>query len=163
MLIVWFTTNRMCAKNKNICMWREQAIEWSRRVISIVACCHSAKLCAHATRDFQSQQNGAATRTWSSCRVRPLHKEHAISAVRRKKGRDVVATSLVVFCWLCDSPRTGCAQRRAPYIYVARTSNKRVILSGDLYCCLLPRCKALRIWRSGFPIATGKQGPNNKK
>jgi len=24
-------------------------------VISIVACCHSAKLCAHTTRDFQSQ------------------------------------------------------------------------------------------------------------
>ena len=55
-LIVWFTTNGMCAKNKNICMWREQAIiEWSRRVISIVACCHSAKLCAHAARDFRSQ------------------------------------------------------------------------------------------------------------
>jgi len=32
---------------------REQAIiEWSRRVISIVACCHSVKLCAH----FQPQQ-----------------------------------------------------------------------------------------------------------
>ena len=30
-LIVWFTTNGMCAKNKNICMWRGQAIiEWSR-------------------------------------------------------------------------------------------------------------------------------------
>ena len=29
-LIVWFTTNGMCAKNKNICKWREQAIiEWS--------------------------------------------------------------------------------------------------------------------------------------
>jgi len=25
-------------------------------MISIVACCHSAKLCAHAARDFQSQQ-----------------------------------------------------------------------------------------------------------
>jgi len=41
-----------------LCMWREQAIiEWSRRVISIVACCHGAKLCAHAARDFRSQQN----------------------------------------------------------------------------------------------------------
>ena len=39
-----------------LCMWREQAIiEWSRRVISIVACCHGAKLCAHAARDFRSQ------------------------------------------------------------------------------------------------------------
>jgi len=29
-----------------------------------------------------------------------------------------------------------------------------VISSGDLYCCLLPQCEALRICRSGFPIAT---------
>ena len=39
-------------------------------------------------------------------------------------------------------------------MYVARTSNNRVISSGDLYCCLLPRCEALRTCRSGFPIAT---------
>jgi len=57
-LIVWFTTNGMCAKNKNICKWREQAIiEQSRRVSSIVACCHGVKLRAHAARDFRSQQN----------------------------------------------------------------------------------------------------------
>jgi len=30
----------------------------------------------------------------------------------------------------------------------------RVILLGDLYCCLLPQCEALRTCRSGFPIAT---------
>jgi len=40
------------------------------------------------------------------------------------------------------------------YIYVARTSNNRVISSGDLYWCLLPRCESLRTCRSGFPIAT---------
>jgi len=46
-----------CARRTTpIYTWREQAIiEWSRRVISIVACCHSAKLCALAARDFQSQ------------------------------------------------------------------------------------------------------------
>ena len=37
--------------------WREQAIiEWSWHVNSIVACCHGAKLCAYAARDFRSQQ-----------------------------------------------------------------------------------------------------------
>ena len=37
-------------------MWREQAIiEWSWHVNSIVACCHSAKLCACAAWDFRSQ------------------------------------------------------------------------------------------------------------
>jgi len=39
------------------------------------------------------------------------------------------------------------------YIYVAPTSNNGVISSGDLYCCLLPQCAALRACRSGFPIA----------
>ena len=38
-------------------MWREQAItELSWHVNSIVACWHSAKLCAYAARDFRSQQ-----------------------------------------------------------------------------------------------------------
>ena len=37
-------------------MCREQAItEWSWHVNSVVACCHSAKLCAYAARDFRSQ------------------------------------------------------------------------------------------------------------
>ena len=37
-------------------MWREQAItEWPWHVNSIVACCHGAKLCAYAARDFRSQ------------------------------------------------------------------------------------------------------------
>jgi len=40
------------------------------------------------------------------------------------------------------------------YMYVARTSNNRVIAARDLYCCLLPQCEALRTYRSGFPIAT---------
>jgi len=30
----------------------------------------------------------------------------------------------------------------------------REIATHDFYCCLLPRCDALRICRSGFPIAT---------
>jgi len=67
-------------------MWREQAIiEWSWHVNSIVACCHSAKLCAHAARDFRSQQNGAVTRMWRSCQGQPSHKERAIGAVVVKR------------------------------------------------------------------------------
>jgi len=48
----------MCAKNNAVYTWREQTIlEWSRRVNSIVACCHGAKLCTHAARVFRSQQH----------------------------------------------------------------------------------------------------------
>jgi len=50
-----------CARRTKICVWREQAIiEWSRRVISIVTCCHGAKLCAYAARDFRSQHKHVA-------------------------------------------------------------------------------------------------------
>jgi len=68
-------------------------------------------------------------------------------------GMSGVATSPVVLRCMCDSPRTGCAPKNNN-IYVARTSNNRVIMACELYCCLLPRCEALRICRSGFPIAT---------
>jgi len=69
-----------------IYMWLEQAIiEWSRRVISIVACCHSVKLCAHATRAFRSQQTGAVARTWRPCQVQVSQKERALGAFRCKK------------------------------------------------------------------------------
>ena len=67
-------------------MWREQAIEREiGSMISIFACCHGAKLCAHAARDFRSQQNGAVTRMWRSCRIQPSQKERAIGAVCCKK------------------------------------------------------------------------------
>jgi len=52
-LNVRFTTNGMCVKNNThmIYKWYEQAIiEWSQHVMSIIACCHSAKFCTHATR-----------------------------------------------------------------------------------------------------------------
>ena len=153
-LIVWFTTNGMCAKNKNISMWREQAIiEWSRRVISIVACCHGAKLCAHAPRDFRSQQNGAVTRMWRSCGVQPSHKERTIGVVRCKT-EGILLQPLRWCCvdYMIHHERDMRYEQK--YIYLAWTSNNRVISSGDLYCCLLPRCEILRTCRSGFPIAT---------
>jgi len=47
----------VCEEQHHTYMWHEQAIiEWSRHVNSIVAYCHSAKLCAYAARDFRSQQ-----------------------------------------------------------------------------------------------------------
>ena len=55
-LNVWFTMNGTCAKKNTTYMWREQAIiEWSWHVISIVACCHSVKLCGYAARAFRLQ------------------------------------------------------------------------------------------------------------
>jgi len=132
-LIVWFTTNGMCAKNKISSMWREQAIiEWSRRVISIVACCHSVKLCAHAARDFLSQQNGAVTRMWRSCRVQPSHKERAIGVVRCKKAGMLL--QLLRWCCVdCVIHHERDVREVQKYQHVARTSNNRVI--SIVACC----------------------------
>jgi len=149
-LIVWFTTNGMCAKNKNTCMWCEQAIEWSRRVISIAACCHGAKLWAHAARDFRSQQNGAVTRMWRSCGVQPSHKEHAIDVVRCKK-EGMLLQPLRWCCVDCVIHHERDVREEQKYMYVVQTSNNRVISSVDLYCCLLPWCEALRTCHSGHP------------
>jgi len=68
-------------------MWHGQAIiEWSRWVISIVACYQSGTLCALAARAFHhSLQNGAVTRMWRPCQVQPSQKERAIGVVRCKR------------------------------------------------------------------------------
>ena len=52
-----------------------------------------------------------------------------------------------------------CAKNNT-HMYVARTSNNRVIAAHGLYCCLLPQCEALRTCRSGFPIATLRKSRN---
>ena len=71
-----------------ICMWCEQAtIEWSRRVISIVACCHSVELCALAARDFRSQQH------WGNSQSRWKPKKTDINGENRGKPTKQVETT----------------------------------------------------------------------
>jgi len=106
-------------------------------MISIVACCHSVKLCAHAARAFRSQQNGAVTRMWRSCWVQPSHKERAIGAVRCK-NEGMLLQPLRWRCVECVIHHEQDVREEQQYIYVARTSNNRVIAVHELYCCLLP-------------------------
>ena len=127
--------------------------EWSWHVNSIVARCHSAKLCAYAARDFRSQQNGAMTRMWRSCGVQPSHKERAIGVVRCKKEGCYCNLSggVALIVWFTTN---GMCVKNNTIIYVAWASNSKRDCEHDLYCCLLPRCEASRAYRSGFPIAT---------
>jgi len=48
----------------------------------------------------------------------------------------------------------GMCVKNNTIICVAWASNSKRDCEHDLYCCLLPRCEALRTCRSGFPIAT---------
>ena len=49
----------------------------------------------------------------------------------------------------------GMCAKNNTHIFMAQTSNNRVIMACDFYCCLLPQCEALHTCRSGFPIETG--------
>ena len=53
------------------------------------------------------------------------------------------------------TPNGMCAKNNTR-VYAVRTSNNRMISSGDLYWWLLPQCEALPTCRSGFPIAVAR-------
>jgi len=93
-LNVQFTMNGMCTKNSILIYVARTS---NNRVISVVACCHSVKLCAFAAQALQLQQNVAVTKTWRSCQVQPLQKECVIGAVRCKK----VGMLLQPLHWRC--------------------------------------------------------------
>ena len=60
-------------------------------------------------------------------------------------------------CWRCVKcviHHERDARKEQHHVYVAWTSNNRVISLGKLCCCLLPQCKALCTCCSGFPITT---------
>jgi len=73
--------------------------------------------------------------------------------VARNFDRGVLLQPLRWCCVDCVIHHERDVREEEKYMYVARTGNNRVISSGGLYCCLLPRCEALRTCRSGFPIA----------
>ena len=156
----------MCDSPRTVCTWRttsiyvcrrQAEIEWAQRGISLVACCHSVKLCILAAWAFQLQQSSALTRMWSWCQVQPSQKECAIGAVHSKKEGRLLqplgwrcAESAIHHKWdVCKEQ-----QHKNTEIYVTWASNNRVISSGDLYYCLLPQCEALRTCRSSFLITT---------
>ena len=133
-------------------MWREQAeTEWALRVISIVTCCHSVKLCAHAARAFQSQQGGALTRMWRWCQVQPSQKERAIDAVRWKR-RGCCCNLSVDVVLKVRFTTTGCALRVTP-IYMWREQaiiewSRRVISIIACWHCVKLCALATRASRS---------------
>ena len=68
---------------------------------------------------------------------------------------------VVLIVWFTTN---GMCVKNNTIICVERASNSKRDCEHDLYCCLLPRCEALRTCRSGFPIATApndaSQDPN---
>jgi len=63
--------------------------------------------------------------------------------------RLLVGTSLHVYY----TKNEMCAKNNI-YLYVVQTSNNRVSMACDFYCCLLPQCGALHSWHLGLQFAT---------
>jgi len=114
--IVWFTTNGMRRKNKNIYAWLKQAI--TREIAThYLYCCLLQRL--EALRTCRSGFPIAIT--WCVIRICgraefSLHAKNMHRCGSLWKGGDFVTTSPVVLRWLCDSPRTRCAWRTKMYI-----------------------------------------------
>ena len=137
-----------------IYMCHEQAIiQWSRRVISIVACCHGVKLCTLAAQAFRSQKMVL----WPGCEGRArcsLHKKNVRSVRFVVKRRGCCCNlSIGVALNVRFTTKRMCAKNNIRK-FVARTSNNRVIATHYLYCYLLPQSEALRTCRSSSRMAT---------
>jgi len=133
-----------------IYMCHEQAIiQWSRRVISIVACCHGVKLCTLAAQAFRSQKMVL----WPGCEGRArcsLHKKNVRSVRFVVKRRGCCCNlSIGVALNVRFTTKRMCAKNNIRK-FVARTSNNRVIATHYLYCYLLPQSEALRTCRLDF-------------
>jgi len=132
-LIVWFTTKGTWAKNKNI--YVHGASKQLRRMTSIIACCRGVKLCTHVAWNFRSQQNGAVTRMWRSCRVQPSHKERVIGVFHCKK-EGMLLQPLQWRCIDCviHHERDVCKEQK--YMCMAQASNnKRLRCMISVACC----------------------------
>jgi len=77
-----------------------------------------------------------------------------LQAKRNAIGYMILLQALRWRCVECVIHYERDVREEKQHMHVARTTNNRVTSSGDLYCCLLPQCEALRTCRSGFPIAT---------
>jgi len=134
-------------------MWHKQGIiEWSR-LCCLLPQCEALRtwclvfpitaICWCCGQDVNAMPSAAFTKRTSDC-CGSLY-----------KGGNVVATSPLALCWMCDSPRMGSAQIRTTpiYLYVAWTSKWSRGWSLFIVACY-HKCEALRICRSGFVIAT---------
>jgi len=104
--------------------WKQPIMKWAQHVISVVACCHSAKLFAIDTQTLQLPQNGAVTRMWKQCQIRPLQKKCAIGVVWCKKEGMLLKTR-APWCSMCaivQSTTNRICAKNCTYMYMVQAS-----------------------------------------
>jgi len=125
--IAQFTANGMCAKKNTVYAWRDQATtEWSRRVIFIVACCHSAKLCALAARAFRSQQHQGSGGCSQNC-----CSSTATGASKPSQERDAWCQLLAK--WLKMSAVHGRPVQRYSEVFTLRAEGEGLVIEVETF------------------------------
>ena len=144
-LIVWFTTNGVCRKNKNIYTWREQAIIREIAMYDLYYCLLPWRetLCT-CRSGFPMLTKWCCDQDVEGC---------AMCSLRKKNVRSVRFVVKRRGC--CCNLYGGVALNMWFIMNGMCTKNKNIkIATHDRYCCLLPECEALRTCYSGFLIAT---------
>jgi len=157
----WLTLRWMCDSPRQGCarritpiysnMRHEPAIaEWSRQVISTIACCHSVKLCGlaaqalhwYCAKDVKIMPDAAFT------------KRMCYRCGSLWKG-DVVATSWLTLCLMCDSPWTGCARKIKP-IYMWR--EQAIIMWSHWVISIVACCHNVKLCARAVRAFQSQQG-----
>ena len=145
----------MCVKNNTI-IYAVRASNSKRD------CEHDLYLLLAATvRSFAHMPLGISDRNkmvlWLGCEGRTefsLHTKNVRSVwfvVKRRGCCCNLSGGVTLIIWFTTN---GMCVKDNTIICVARASNSKRDCEHDLYCCLLPRCEALRAYRSGFPKTT---------
>jgi len=132
-------------------------------VISVVACCHCVKLCGAQVNQASNRNKVVLWPGFKGRARRNPHKKYLRSVWFVAKRRECCCNLSAGIALIVRFITNGmCAKSNTQIgLYVARTSNNRVIASGDIYCFLLPQCDGLRACRSRnirfvIPISRGK-------
>jgi len=90
-------------------------------------------------QDFRSQQNGAVTRMWRSCYVKPSQKECAIAIGVVCFKKEVMLLQPLRWCCVdCMIHHEWDVREEQQYNTWRRQAIIQEIATHDLYCCLLP-------------------------
>ena len=112
------------------------------------------KLCTLATWAFRLQQNDAVIKRWRLCQVTPSQKNMRLLRFVVKRRWCCCNLFVVIALNVWFTTNEMYMKNKPIYIYMARTSNNKVIAAHYLYCYLMLQYETLHTCRLGFPIAT---------
>jgi len=139
----------VCGANKQ---FESDLVRWSLLLLAATVRSFGHMPCRISDRNKMVLWPGCGGRAGFSLHTKNVRSVRFV--VKRRRCCCNLSSGVALIAWFTTN---GVCTKNKKYVYVARTSNKRVLSLGDLYCCLLPWCEALRTCRAGFLIATEEE------